>query len=600
MLTVRFYFLLICWLTFFLIIMPLTPALGSVFSEDYIRDSDIYLDENSYEDQNLLIAINSATYDDLRLLNLSEADIAKIFRARAEKPVEDASDLENMGIAREVVRRIAGLIVFDSDALTVRQQARFGHTKYTEDKRNRFYQKGEVLYDNFKIGYASTSDTLSRIIDDNVTYYLQYRPTRFIEQIIIGNYRLSLGQGIGYAPAFGFSKSASTVSQPVKNFTPLRPYTSPYHGWGLQGAAAQIRIANHEVIPFFSQSKLHCRLIDGKIRTIYPFGEHRDEHRNNAAETIFGMSWRYRHKRNSYGAYISANRFNKEFYLPGNSSEYTKAGLFFSHSFNRIDFLGEYARIDNKNGLVTAMRWGDRDFRHLLLYRYYEKGIPVWHGNPFAAGSSFDNENGLYYGIELRAGRFTINSYFDVWRYPGTSYFEKMPVTRNDQFLQIACQFKEDSFRLRFRNTDYDKYRVIEDTGKIRREKSLNLSLEWRRPINTDWQYRSGIQFADRYIPEANDYNNGFLKYEQIRWDKQKLSLIAQINVFESEVTHYLYQHTLQGMWESRPLSGDDLYMWIMAGYDLTPKTKIQSKFSWFASGRQTSILSQIIYRWGS
>ncbi len=588
----------ICFLIFLFSKLLLILAIESYFPDDYLWDSDVDFDENSYEDQHYLIAVNSASYDDLRLLNLSDTDIVKIINARERKRIENLDDLERIGIAAEVTRRISGLLVFDSDALSLRQQVRFEHRSCPDDWLSRYYNKGEVLYGNIKVGYASTSDTLGRITNDNVSYYIQYAPDQYMEQLIIGNYRLSLGQGIGYAPAFGFSKGASTVSQPVKNYTSLRPYTSPYHGWSLHGIAAQLKVRSHVVIPFYSYTNLHARLIEGKIRTVYPFGEHRDEYRDSAAETIYGLSWRYKRENNSYGAYISANRFDKEFHLPENNNKYTKTGLFFNHSFDSIDFWGEYARIDNKSGLLAAIRYGDRSFRHLLLYRYYEKDIPTWHGNPFAVGSNFDNENGIYYGMELRANRLIVNAYFDVWRYPGTSYFEKMPVTRNDQLLQFSYQLQENSFRLRVRNKDYDKYRVIDDIGKIRREQSLTMTLEWMRQINTNWRYRSGAQFVDQYISVADDYGKGFLKYEQIRWNNERLTLIAQINVYESEVTHYLYQQTLRGMWENRPLSDDDMYMWIMASYDLKSNLNIQSKLSWFASGRQTNILSQIVYRY--
>ncbi len=567
----------------------------------YLLDEESQLTDIDYYDRVYPLPINKASYEELLLItDLTDTQIQAIIEFRQENSINSKQDLYEIGFDKSIVQKIINYISFSEEkSLVFRQRLRYYQLTDEKSTSNRLFQSTELSNKSIRIGYISTSDTLHTFLTANNSYYLHFTSMGFLNQLNIGKYRLSLGQGIAYAPYFGLSKTSAVITHPIKNYNPLRAHTSPYNNWSLGGVAAVMKMGNTFFIPFYSSTRIHARIEDDKIRTIYPYGEPGYEHRKTVTEEILGLALQYSINNNNYGFYFSGNSFDREFLLAERNNKYRTVGVFFRQSFENLSLFGEYTDIDKKNGFIFGIRWGRSPFRQLLLYRKYDSNLPVWHGNPFSSANTFDNETGIYYGLEIKPfKRMTINSYFDIWKFPDTSYFEKMPVTRSEQFIQIHYNLPFDRLRLRMRRKDYDKYRVVDDEGKIRREISFVCGFDWTHNIEDKITLRSGIEFIERYIPETKTYNKGLLLYENVRWRLNKFVISGQINAFNSGIPHYNYEYTLQGMWESKPFSGDDIYTWLMVKMFLTSNITVEIKSAWFYSKKYYNTISQVSYQY--
>ncbi|MBW6515223.1 MAG: hypothetical protein K0B81_01235 [Candidatus Cloacimonetes bacterium] len=572
-------------------------------------DLDLLIDEDNWQaevDIDLIsstdypIYINSATINDLRRIpGLTEEEVTKILQFRRSREITNISSLRNVGFSDDKIFSILPYISFRViEPISFYHSQRHFLRSADSEIVSRFYQKTELQRKRTKLGFVSLNDYGSKDLTRYHSYYFSQQSETVFEQIVLGKYRLSLGQGVAFAPKSGFSKSSAATTYPVKNYSPLRPHSNPYKNWSLEGFAAIINTGAFDLIPFYSQTKIDASLIDDQISTIYPYGTTNKDRRNSAKERIGGVALRYRHKNSSYGLYYSHNRFDKEFVNTAFSKRYDCLGTFFYHREGDFDLFGEFAYLGDKKGIVSGIRWGRGLFQQLLLYRYYEKDFPYWHGSPFSSQANFANEEGLYYGLRIRPSRrWTINVFFDVWRHPDTRYFEKMPTTRTEQYIQFIHKRQRDVVRLKLHHKTCDKYRVLDNLPKIREEKKTVLAIDWTHELSNSLSKKSGIEYISRYIPEVKDFKKGILLFENINWRYRQLRILYQINVFRSDISHYIYEYSLDGMWESRPLVGDDIYTYLIIRTNITEDIRLQGKLAYFFSGKGKSLITQFIYR---
>jgi len=542
---------------------------------------------------------NMSLQELLQIPGLVREDIEKILRLRNEEGEFDIETLQKSGLSEDKIKRILSYFSFRSPLpLSYHHTERYYYRMLEDQFSSRDYRKCEIRNPNKQLGFVSLSNYGQLDPTRNYSYYFSHQSNKLLRNLVLGKYRLSLGQGIAYAPAGGFSKSSATTTHPVKNYSPLRPHSNPYKLWSLEGIAMHLEIGPVDVIPFYSSTSLNASLTETGISTFYPYGTTNNDWHNSTREKIDGMAVRMRYNISSWGFYYSHNRFDRDFVNPDYLSSYRTFGTFLFHRSDEFDLFAEYAQIGNKQGLVSGIRLGRGLFQQLLLYRLYEKSIPTWHGNPFSAQTNFDNEEGIYYGLRIRPSpSWTLNCYFDLWRHPATRHFEKMPTTRTEEYLQLIHKRHLDTFRLKFQHKNYEKYRVLNDLPKIRDEHKTVTSLDWKHDIRSEFSQRCGIEYITRYIPEVKDFKKGVLVFENISWRYRNINLIYQINIYRSDISHYIYERSLDGMWESRPLSGDDIYSFMVIKVNMSDSIKVQGKLGYFFSGKNKNLITQVICR---
>lgn len=531
------------------------------------------------------IDVNTADENELALIPwLSEKDIQKIIIHRNSYKITKLEDFSEIGIDAVTVNELKDYITFHSAIdLKLKQTSRL---EYHQPKQYlpstlKYFQKTILTLNNFKFGFISQKDEGEKDPFDFYSYFLEYTREEFLKKFLIGKYRLALGQGILFAPKLGMSKSGAATSVPVKKFNPIKPYTSSYEIWELEGTAANIELSSFNFIPFFSKTALSANL--DTLSCITSFNEsglHLDEEKkNNVKEMIYGLAAKYFITDHSIGLNFAKINFDHEFSNAARKSEYSAISVDFIINKNGFPAFGEIAYAQEKISGVMGCKFGENELRHLILIRYYQKDFPTWHGNPFSSQSRFDNEVGIYYGMTIIPfERTKINCYFDLWSFPQTRYFEKMPTVGSEQFIQLERKFDANSLRFTVQHKDKEKY-ISLDEAKIRDFERTVIRADWWQNIS-NFRFKTRCELVTEYLTNDNIHKGGILAYEEIKWKIDKLTLIGQVAVYHSNVLHYMYEHNVDGIMQNSILKGDGAYSYFVLKYNILHDMELQFKVS--------------------
>jgi len=531
------------------------------------------------------ININKAKKEKLSQLPwLSELDIHKIISYQKSHKITDKEVLLKIGIDAVTLNDIEDYITFGSVYdLKLKQISRleFHQPKKYLPSSLKYFQKTILAISDLKIGIVSQKDEGEKDLFDYYSYFLEYKSEKILKNIVLGKYRLALGQGILFAPKLGMSKSGAATSVPVKKFNPIKPYTSSYEIWELEGAAANIGISAFNFFPFFSKTALSANLdtLD-HITSFNERGLHLDEEkRNNVKELIYGLTTKYSLSDHSFGLSFAKISFDHDFSNPALENEYSVFSADLILNRNGFPTFGEMAFAQDKFAGILGSKFGDNKLRHLILLRYYQRDFPTWHGNPFSSQSRFDNEIGLYYGITLTSiERTKINCYFDVWSFPETRYFEKMSTVGSEELIQFERKFDKNSLRLTIQHKSKEKY-ISLDEAKIRDFERTVIRTDWWQNIN-NFRFKTRCELITEYLPEDDIHKSGILVYEEVKWKMNRFTIIGQVSTYNSDVLHYMYEHNVDGIMQNSILKGDGFYSYFVLKYNLLNNIELQFKVS--------------------
>ena len=538
--------------------------------------------------------INKVSRSNLEKLPwLSENDIDLILQYRVKKEINNFSKLDEIGINEITVSELKPYLVFSSEKqfkITQISRAEFQEKNTELPSSLKYYQKTLVNINHLNFGFISQKDEGEKDLLDFYSYFVEYHSDSFLKKAVLGKYRLALGQGILFAPKLGMSKSAEATSVPIKKYKSIKTYTSSYEIWELEGATAQLNFKNFDLIPFYSRTFLSANIdtVTSKITSFNLSGLNYDEaEKDNVREDIFGTALNYDFGRNRFGVNISKHKFDNDFNDPEKANDYTAAGANFYLISGKYPTFGEIAYANDKIAGLIGTKWGEDKIRQLLLFRYYEKNFSTFHGKPFSAQSAnFDNEIGLYYGITLLPFRKTkLNIYFDVWKFPGTRYLEKMPTAGSEQFIQLEIHYGKNGFRFTLQHKDKEKLKTLDDVSKIRDFKRTLFRFDWWQQVFPALRIKTRCELVTEYFPAEEVFSGGILAYEQLKWKTGNLELITQIAVYRSDtepykVLHYMYENNVDGIMQNSIFSGDGVYSYLLLKYQVLKSSEIQFKIA--------------------
>ncbi len=547
------------------------------------------------------INLNTVDENELILIPwLSEKDIHKIILYRKSHKIINLEDLHKIGLNAVTINELKECITFQTTPnFKLKQRSRFEYQQakqYLPYSLN-YFQKTILTFNNFNLGFICQKDEGEKNPLDFYSYFLEYTQENFLKKLLLGKYRLALGQGILFAPKLGTSKSGAATSVPIKKFNPIKPYTSSYEIWSLEGAAANIQLSALNIIPFYSNTTLSANLDTLSFITSFnESGLHFDEDKKNIVkEIIYGIATKYSQVDHSFGINYAKINFDHNFENPARKSDYSAISADFIINKSGFPAFGEIAYTQKKMSGVLGCKFGENELRHLLLLRYYQKDFPTWHGNPFSSQSRFDNEVGLYYGMTIIPfERTKINCYFDIWSFPQTRYFEKMPTVGSEQFIQLERKFDTNSLRFTIQHKNKEKYISLNE-AKIRDYERTTIRADWWQNIN-NFRFKTRCEFLSEYLADDNIHKSGILAYEEIKWKIEKLTLIGQITVYHSDVLHYMYEHNVGGIMQNSILKGDGVYSYFLMKYNILQNIELQFKVSdhWYTKDRMRVYLQVI------
>ncbi len=556
------------------------------------------------------INLNKADYDDLRdLMLLNEIQIQDILRHRLKYGdflrAEELQTIPSMDM--ESIRRIMPFVgVKDKErfnysllrmaregnnqvflkwrAVMEDQKGYFGKPELGADDpgpnylgdKNRYFVRYKHSYENrLRYGFTLEKDAGEEFFTGSNSQGFDYMTAHvylkdystFLKDLAIGDFSLSMGQGLIDHNDFGAGKSAY-VNNTKKGGRVFKPYNSVNENDFYRGIGATLRpIKNVELSLMGSIKKLDATLADDDdlegapdnfetdITTLRIDGYHRTASEIANEKSIdswqvggvlkykqdnFHLALNFLH--NEMKADFAPNlRLYKKYQNIPNSL--TNVSADYAFRVKNFNFFGEVATNDGTDfaqvhGLLLGL---DRTIGASIMYRNYSPGYIALSPNAFGESANIENEEGLYLGIEIRpVYAWKFSAYTDVWRNPWLKFQVDRPgkgkeyLARMDYIIKRKLNvYAQYAFEEKSRNYNPDELATsingLEPTNRHR----LRLHLSYK--LNKSLELRSRAEF--HFYSQSTEQSRGQMLFQDLIYKPlaSKFSMTARYMIFDTD-----------------------------------------------------------------
>lgn len=379
------------------------------------------------------------------------------------------------------------------------------------------YYTGNALYHNIRYNYRYDTDlswgiccekdpgepifTTAHPLPDHLSGYLQIGNRGMLSNLVIGNYRLRIGQGLVVNSDFALGKTMLMQGIDRQSRT-IKPHRGTSEGNYCTGVASTLAWRAWEFTAFASYRKVDATLDGASIRTLKTDGYHRtpieQARKGNTRSNLFGIHLGYAAHGLHLGATAMYQSFNRNFATPTETyKQYAPQG----HSFvnasadyawhhHRLSLVGETA-IDIKGSLATLnmIRLKIIDNLHLsLLHRYYALDYWALQARSISTSSEIHGEQGFYLGAEWRPyQQLQVTAYADTYYFASHRYRVSAPSYGTDGNITIRYMIGESNdlmlrYRYRLKQRDVAEGYRIPNVGLLN-EWTHRLKLQWEKPF---------------------------------------------------------------------------------------------------------------------
>jgi len=401
--------------------------------------------------------------------------------------------------------------------------------------------------------------------------YVQLINTGIIDKMVIGDFKVQLGQGLIVNTGFGSGASVIGVNL-NKRLQGVKANTSADEINYLRGVATNLKWKKLRVTLFGSITKNDARLteIDTNETDIQQFiesmpgtGYHRTLSeialQNNSTKTIAGAMAglvfnQFRVNINSVYQHFNpeilpSDNLYQKYYFSGTTLVNTS--LDYLYIVKSASFFGEIAIDDN---LATAQIHGvnlplSPFFAFAVMYRNYSTFYKSILSNAYVQNSSVTNEKGLVMAMEIQVAKgWLVTFKNDMYQHPWIAYRKNAPVFASEQQVQINYRKRTFQSYARFRISNTEQNESGSDENLISLEKVQKYTIR----LNTKYQYEflklaNNIDFT-KYTKDNNS-ENGYMLYQDIQYSFKRfpLNLSFRYALFNAPYNArlYAYEHDI-------------------------------------------------------
>jgi len=377
---------------------------------------------------------------------------------------------------------------------------------------------------------------------DFYSAHLFLKDINWLKSLAIGDYKMSFGQGLVISNDFSPSRTA-VVAQAERRTNGFRRHFSTNEQDFFRGVASTITIKNLDISVFYSYRKMDAAVDSLTFTSLKTDGLHRLqrdwEKRKTITMQVYGGNIRYATPHFHVGLTALSYSFGKFkmdpdpkpynlFYFKGSNN--FNIGVDYMLKSNRIKFYGETSL--SKNGAIStlnALQLTPASYiSFLVLYRYYDRRYQALFGNAFSQGSTVQNEQGVYMGLQLTPiAHWKLSVYADLFRFPWLKYGIDAPSGGQEYMAQIDyTPSRNFSTYLRY------KYRQKEKNGTFENDNLLRINPYKQHRIRFQQVYNfsspfifktslDGILFDD----PIKKLNKGIMISQSIGWKPTTLPL---------------------------------------------------------------------------
>lgn len=271
---------------------------------------------------------------------------------------------------------------------------------------------------------------------DHYSYYLQLQHIGRLENLLLGHYRLSFGQGLVLGSSFQLGKTFSLATAD-HCATGIRKHGSTDEYNYFRGIAATIRLPGSlELSSFYSHRTLDGIEKEGILTSIQKTGLHRTqreaERRGIATLQLAGGHLNYHHRHFDLGATGIYYFFNRPYEpsLPKyarynlHGQYFHNLGLDYRLRLGRLSWAGEAATGKQGYAFINRLSYTFApEYRLMLIHRFYAHDYWAFFAHSFSEGSTPQNENGWYVATEVAPlARWRFFASADFFSFPWWKY----------------------------------------------------------------------------------------------------------------------------------------------------------------------------------
>jgi len=446
-----------------------------------------------------------------------------------------------------------------------------GSSRYLGDD-NKIFVRFKNNYENkLRLGFTLENDAGEPFMQsaknagfDYFTFHAYLKDyTTLLKDVALGDYTISLGQGLIAHNSFGSGKSAY-VTNIKRGGRVIKPFNSLNENGYMRGAAVTLRLKKNIELSIFGSSARRdgnptdtIQVDEGiqlRFSSLQTSGNHRTENEILDKRAIginsAGGSLKYK-KRNFHVALNgishrfdqSLNRterlYNKYRY---NGNSLSNVSLDYSFRLRNINLFGEsaYSSTGGVAHLAGALIGLHKDVSLAFLYRNYAIDYNALEPNAFGESAAVQNENGIYMGLEyVLSKNWQISVYADHWSHPwlrfnvskpskGSEYVAKVDFAlkrRMNVYLQYTYENKEQDYA----RSDEE---FIKPTGYQIRHR---LRWHFSNIVSKSLTLRTRLEFSRFENPTENQ--SGYLFYQDFiyRPDESPFSMTARVAFFDTD-----------------------------------------------------------------
>lgn len=451
-------------------------------------------------------------------------------------------------------------------------------------------------------GILIEKDAGERKLNDFTNGFISYKSSGTISGVVLGDYVVEAGQGLVLWRGYDFSKGAGITTGTIRKGRELRSQLSSDENGFLRGAAAKFQLSNLSTLIFYSQKYLGASIDSmGEIKSIYTTGYFRTEteisKKAKLKEVLHGARGIYEFdEEKKLGITYYQTSFSNILRFDGSGKfigkRYSVLGTDYSFKFNGLKLYGEVAANDNKNisGISGILISPFRTVHIVSLYRDYSPNYFSRYSNPFGEKFGGSNEEGFYFGIELRPIKpVIISGYFDQFVFPKSSSIN-YPSRGNEYFIQLAYRVNSQlNLAARYREKRSDVYQKVLDTFSRdiqiideRRRQSYRLSSDYY--ISSKMKIRFRFEFLTIKNVFTNKEEVGRLIYQDFNFKPTEgLSINCRINYFKTDTYNSgigQYENDIPGVLTIPFFYGEGIKWYLLINYKILRKLELSIKYS--------------------
>lgn len=309
---------------------------------------------------------------------------------------------------------------------------------------------------------------------DHYSGYALLRDCGRLKRLAIGNYRLSFGQGLVISNDYLMGKTVYASSFDFRS-KGIRKHSSTDEYNYFQGVAATVLVSKGwNVSGFYSHRSLDGAIENGNITSIYKTGLHRSEKEADKKHLftlqLTGGNVSYQQgcmKLGITGIYYFFNRLYEplltgysKYNIHGN--RFYNLGVDYTYRWHRFSLQGETAMGKQGWATLNRLQYSPVEGTQLMLiHRYYSYDYWAMFSHSFGEGSTVQNEQGCYLGVQTNPFRYwSFFASIDLFSFPWKKYRISKPSRGVDGLFQ-ATFTPTDNLTMNLKYRYKQKYRDI-------------------------------------------------------------------------------------------------------------------------------------------